>query len=121
MWWEFTIYGVLAVACLYMLIFQQTFVRKYWKVILAVIVLVATIVFIIARIVFGRRNTTDTGRDLQGSVTRVREEIEDANREAAVRIAAARAKDQAKIEELQKVLAVKDRAERRRRLAQLVG
>jgi membrane protein implicated in regulation of membrane protease activity len=120
-WWEFTIYIALAVAALYLVIFQQAFVRKYWKVLGAILILVVVIVFIIARIVSGRRNTTETGTDLQGAVTTVREEIEDANREAAVRIAAARAKDQAKIDELKKVLAMKDRVARRKRLAQLAG
>lgn len=121
MWWEFAIYGVLAAVTLYLIIFQQAFVRKYWKVIGAVLILVVIVVFIIARVVSGRRNTVETGQDLQDAVTHIREEIEDANREAAIRIAAARAKDQEKIEELKEVLAIKDRSERRRKLAQLVG
>jgi membrane protein implicated in regulation of membrane protease activity len=121
MWWEFAIYIALALGSLYLLIWQRPFVKKYWKVIGAILILVVVIVFIIARIVAGRRNPTETGNDLQGAVSNVRESIEEANMEAAVRIAAARAKDQVKVEELKQVMAMKDKVARRKRLAQLVG
>jgi hypothetical protein len=121
MWWEFAIYIVVALVALYLVIFQRDFVRKYWKYLLAVLPLIIIAVRIIAVIVSRRQGDTTAARDLQGAIGNVRDDIEAANMEAAIRTAAARAKDQAKIDELKEVLAVKDRAERRNRLAQLVG
>lgn len=119
MWWEFAIYIALALGALYLLIWQMPFVKKYWKVIGAILILVVVIVFIIARIA-GRR-PADTGSDLQGAISNVREKIEEANMEAAIHVAAARAKDQAKVDELKKTMAMKDKVARRKKLAELMG
>jgi len=119
MWWEFVVYIALALIVLYLVVFQRTFLKKYWKYILAVIPVVVITLRIIAAITSRKPIPSDSS--LRDAVSDVRGSIEEANREAAVRIAAARAKDQAKVEELKKVMAITDKVERRRRLAQLVG
>jgi len=121
MWWEFAIYTALALFALYLVIWQRAFVKKYWKYLVAVIPVVVVIVRFIAWLVSRKGDGSSTARDLQNSVGRVRDQIEEANMEAAVHVAAARAKDQAKIDELKRVMAMKDKAARRKRLAELVG
>jgi len=121
MWWEFVIYGAVALVVLYLVIWQRAFVKKYWKWLLAAIPLIVVIVRIIVWIAGKRQGRDDPARQLQGAITSMRDSIQEANMEATVRIAAARAKDQAKMEELKKVMRMSDKAARRRALAGLVG
>lgn len=120
MWWEFAIYIALALGMLYLVVFQTIFLKKYWKYILAVAFLVVIVVRIVAAIA-SRRPVDGDSVDLQNAVGEIREKIEEANMEAAVRVAAARSKDQARMDELKAVMAIRDKVERRRRLAQMVG
>jgi glucan phosphoethanolaminetransferase (alkaline phosphatase superfamily) len=121
MWWEFAIYIALALVALYLVIWQRPFVKKYWKYLLAAIPVIVVIVRFIAWLVSRKGDGTQSARELQSAIGSIRDQIEEANMEAAVHTAAARAKDQAKIDELKKVMAMKDKSERRKRLAQLVG
>lgn len=121
MWWEFVIYGVVALVALYLVIWQRTFVRKYWKYLLAALPLIIVIVRILVWIASRKQGGDDPTRQLHNAMSGIKDDIQEANMEAAVRIAAARAKDQAKIDELKRVMAIKDRSARRRALAGLVG
>jgi len=121
MWWEFAVYIAVALVALYLVIWQRPFVRKYWKWLLAALPLIIVIVRVIAAIASRRQSGEGPARDLQRAIGSLRDKVDEANMEAAVHIAAARAKDKAKMDELKAVMAVKDRAERRRRLAKLVG
>jgi 4-amino-4-deoxy-L-arabinose transferase-like glycosyltransferase len=121
MWWEFAIYILVALVALYLIIWQKPFVKKYWKYLLAAIPLIIVIVRIIAWLVGRRQDGNGPANELHTAINSVRDSIQEANMEAAVNVAAARAKDQAKLDELKRVMAIKDRAERMKRLAKLVG
>jgi glucan phosphoethanolaminetransferase (alkaline phosphatase superfamily) len=108
-----------------MVIFRKNpIVKKYWKYSL---LLAPLVILVILKIIMdiknkGREATTNQrSEDLSNNIQEIRERIVDVQMESKAEIAVAKAKNDVVIKELEEVKKIPDRAERRKRLAAMIG
>ena len=117
---------VVAAAIFSVLIMQREnpLIKKYYK--YAVIILPAVFLILI-RILSKKRTEKREDTLEQNSVSlmeaigSIKEDLNEANMTAAIEVTVAKTKDSEKIKELEQVVKIEDKRERRRRLAQMIG
>lgn len=98
-------------------------IKKYWKYGIILIVGAAALIFWIMISSWLKRNDTSGEGMTEGTETmkdvigEIGNKMTEADQQASVEIAVARGKEGAKKEELQKVVKIKDKSERRKRMA----
>lgn len=123
--WEILSLCVVVLLVVLMVTFRKNpIVKKYWKYSL---LLAPLVILIILKIIMdiknkGRETTTNQrSEDLSNNIQETRERIMDVQMECKAEIAVAKAKNDVVIKELEKVKKIPDRAERRKRLASMIG
>lgn len=123
--WEIIVLAVAATVAILLFVFKENpYVKKYWK--YSLILLPALL--IVAIKVINTRKETNKDKDITNSATalnvaisEIKEDLNEAKITAAVEVTAAKTKDAVKIEELKEVIAIKNKSERRKKLAALIG
>jgi len=122
--WE--IIAIIAIVIIGILLFifrKNPFVKKYWKYFL---ILAPALLFLIFRLIQrskskGGDGDTKEDKTLRNEITRIKDDLQEANQVAAVEVAVAKTKNKEKLEELKEVTKIKDSKERRKRLADMMG
>lgn len=115
---------LIAIIIIFVLLFifrKNPFVKKYWK---YALILLPAVVFLILRIISRSKSKDgDETKDktLQTEITRIKEDLHEANTVAAIEVTAAKTKNKEKLEELKEVTKIKDSKSRRQRLADMMG
>jgi len=119
--WEWiALAAILAVAIVIGVTWRNPVTRKYWK--YALILLPAAVVIVVSLINRRRGDGGGAGPDpVRGAMDDIKEDLHEAQMEAAIEVSAAKAKNAAKIEELKEVKKITDKSERRKRLAAMMG
>jgi energy-coupling factor transporter transmembrane protein EcfT len=116
---------VIALLVVLMVIFRKNLiVKKYWRYALILIPLVILIILKIIMDIKNKGRTTNTDQrseDLANNIQEIHEKIKDIQMESKAEIAVAKAKNDVVIKELEEVKKIPDRAERRKRLAAMIG
>ena len=123
--WEILSLCVIALLVVLMVIFRKNpIVKKYWRYALILIPLVILIILKIIMDIKNKGRTTNTDQrseDLANNIQEIHEKIKDIQMESKAEIAVAKAKNDVVIKELEEVKKIPDRAERRKRLAAMIG
>jgi len=123
--WEILSLCVIALLVVLMVIFRKNLiVKKYWRYALILIPLVILIILKIIMDIKNKGRTTNTDQrseDLANNIQEIHEKIKDIQMESKAEIAVAKAKNDVVIKELEEVKKIPDRAERRKRLAAMIG
>lgn len=123
--WELLAIIALSLAACLMVVFRKNaYVKKYWK---YSIILLPAIVIIVLRMITNKKNSNlshdmdESASALSNAIRDIKDDLNEANTVAVIEISAAKAKDSAKVEQLQEVVKIKDKRERRKRLADMLG
>ena len=104
------------------LVWKVPQLRKYWKFFL----IIAPALIILILVILIKRKRTDDKEDehagaLRDSIGEIKEKLTEVSLETAIEVSAAKAKNEAKIEELKEVKKLPDRSERLKRLASMMN
>lgn len=130
--WELIILiGILIIVVLLIIFRKTTFVKKTWKYFL---ILAPLIVFLILKIISGRRSDKGGEGDsssgspqskeadaLEKKIVNLNDKLQEVQTEVAIEISAAKTKNEEKIKELEEIKKIENKSERRKRLADLIG
>lgn len=121
--WEILILIAAAILLILLIVFRKNpYVKKYWK---YALILIPGLIIVVIRCFIKDGKDNSSGEEsiapLQRKVDKLKDDLSEANLEAAVEISAARAKDEQKIEEIKEIKKIPDQKERLKKLAKLVG
>jgi len=123
--WELlAIIAFVVIAILGFLFRKNPIVKKYWK---YGLILIPAVLVIIMRMINNKNNANreedieESAGALQDAVSSIKEDLNEASMTAAIEVTAAKTKDEVKVKELQEVVRIKDKRERRKRLAGMIG
>jgi uncharacterized membrane protein YeiB len=124
--WEYLVLGAIAVLVILMVIFRNNpMVKLYWK---YALILLPLVVLLILKIINDAKNkavgsgTAPTKPDpLATQIQSIKDDLVEAQMTSAVEIAVAKTKNEETIKKLEEIKNIPDKAERRRRLAALIG
>jgi len=116
--------GCLSLVVLMFLFRKNPYVKKYWKITLILLPAVAIVVLKVLK--NSRNNKTekdlqDGADELAGTIAKVKDDLTEVNLTTAVEVTIAKTKDAETIKELKKVIAIPDKRERRKKLADMIG
>lgn len=116
--------GCLFLVVLMFLFRKNPYVKKYWKVTL---ILIPAVAMVVLKVLKNSRNSK-TEKDLQDgadelavTIAKVKDDLTEVNLTTAVEVTIAKTKDAETIKELKKVIAIPDKRERRKKLADMIG
>ena len=116
--------AILAVFALAIVFRNTSFVKRYWKYLL---ILIPGVLLLVLKIIQDAKNrrtedkVTESTSATKDHIQEIKEQITEVQTVAKVEAAVAKTKNDAKMEELKEVQAIKDARERRRRLAEMIG
>jgi glucan phosphoethanolaminetransferase (alkaline phosphatase superfamily) len=125
--WEYVALAVIALIATILIIFRKNpYVKKYWAYSL---ILAPLVILIVLKIITDIQNRKTTGGgapatkpdNLGQQINNLKDDLIDAQMHATAEIAAAKAKNEAVLKELEEVKKITDRSERRKRYAALIG
>jgi len=119
--WEWlALAAILAVAIVIGVTWKNPITRRYWK---YGLILLPAVIVIIVSLINKRRGSAETEHAgaLRGAIDDIKDDLHGVQMETAIEVSAAKAKNAVKIEELKEVKKISDKAERRKRLAAMMG
>jgi len=125
--WEWvSLVGMIIIGILLIIFRNTAFVKKNWKYFL---ILTPLVVLIILKIISSRKSsggntpssTNNKDEELERSIGKLRDRLEDVQMETAIEVSAARTKNKEIIEQLEEIKKIEDTSERRKRLAAMIG
>ena len=121
---EYLILSIILILVIILIIFRKNpYVKKYWRISL---ILIPFAILIILKIISDlKRPKPSTGGqptgNLEGQIQEIKEQIIDIQIETTAEVAVAKTKNEEMIKKLEEAKAITDRAERRRRLMDIIG
>lgn len=114
--------GAVTLAAFIIVFWKKPLVKKYWK---YALILLPGMLFLILKAI-NDRNSNDVKDDkkkeeIRNKIDAIKEDIQEAQLEAAVEVSVAKAKSEEKLKELKEIKKIKDKKERRKKLASLIG
>jgi len=123
--WELlALIGAGIIAALLVIFRKNPYVKRYWKYSL---ILLPAVFIILLRLINNKKNENreedieESAGALRDVVTEIKEEIQEVHMTTAIEVTAAKTKNVEVVKELEEVVKIDDKRERRKRLAAMLG
>ena len=111
--------AIFAVLSTLMIIYRNTYIVKLtWR---YALILLPVLLIIIFKLLSTKKTDPNSGSKLDNTINEIKNRLSEAQQVTAIEITAAREEDKVKLEELKRITQIKDDAERRKQLAELMG
>lgn len=115
---EYTILALVATLIIVMVLFRKNpIVEKYWK---YTLILLPAVILIILSLINKRKGATTTTDSVAKTITKIKDDLTEANMVAAIKVSAANQEQKDKVQKLEEIKQVDDQSERLKRLAEMM-